>query len=271
MRSGFVAVCLGAAMAGAAGAQTLTDARALYNQGDYEGAVAAALVARLDTSSPDAAELVRARALLELYRGYGDREYLTQARAAFGSIDATQLTPRDRLDLLVGLGQSLFLGDQPGAAAEVFDSALGGEDLMPGDRLLLLDWWATALDRDAQARQADRRVRGYQRMAERMESVLQQDPANPAANYWLAVAARGIGDADRAWHAAVAGWVRAGLDPATAARVRADLDHLVVDALITERSRLAPAADRPELRTALRAQWEAIKSQWPDHGPPSPP
>jgi hypothetical protein len=268
---GLVAACLVAGLPRAAEPQTLPEARALYNEGDYEGAVAAALTARLAADAADAAELVRARALLELFRGYGDPEYLVQARMAFAGIDATALAGRDRTDLLVGLGQSLFLADQPGPAAEIFDSALGGpSELTRADRLQLLDWWASAVDREAQGRPVDRRVRPYQRLADRMEEELQADPGNPAANYWLPVAARGSGDIDRAWHAAVAGWIRAGLDPPTAERVRADLDRLVIDALVTERARSTPAAERPDVRAALRAEWERVKGQWPTAGPPPP-
>ncbi len=47
-----------------------------------------------------------------------------------------------------------------GAAAELFDTALGRSVLIGDrDRLLLLDWWATALDREAQTRPVDGRPR----------------------------------------------------------------------------------------------------------------
>ena len=57
------------------------------------------------------------------------------------------------------------------------------------------------------------------------------------ANYWLAVSARGAGDIDGAWNFAVAAWVRSTLSPETAPNLRDDLDRLVAQALIPERSR----------------------------------
>ena len=67
-----------------------------------------------------------------------------------------------------------------------------------------LDWWATALDREAQAGTPERRLRLAAQMAARMEEELRRDPGSAPANYWLAVAARAAGDLDAAWDAAVA-------------------------------------------------------------------
>jgi hypothetical protein len=173
------------------------------------------------------------------------------------------LNPRDQVDLLVGLGQSLFLSEIFGAAAELFDTALTrGALLSARDRQMLLDWWASALDRDAQTRPQDKRGHIFDRMMERMEAELRQDPGNAAANYWLAVAARGAGDVDRAWNAAVAAWVRSSLSPATADGLRMDLDRLVTQALIPERARTRPAREQQESTVALRADWDLVKEQW---------
>jgi hypothetical protein len=60
----------------------------------------------------------------------------------------------------------------------------------------------------------------------------------------------------------MAGWIRAGLRPAAAAAVRADLERLVMDALIPERAKTRPAREQAETTTALRAEWEALKAQW---------
>ena len=49
--------------------------------------------------------------------------------------------------------------------------------------------------------------------------------------------ARGAGDIEGAWSAAVAAWVRSTLSPETTSRLRDDLDRLVTQALIPERSR----------------------------------
>ena len=70
------------------------------------------------------------------------------------------------MDLIIGLGQSLYLSEVYGAAAELFDTALTVARCSASrDRLLLLDWWATALDREAQSRPADRRARVFERIS----------------------------------------------------------------------------------------------------------
>jgi hypothetical protein len=154
----------------------------------------------------------------------------------------------------------LFLGEAFGAAAELFDAALIQDGVLPlRARMLLLDWWASALDREAQSRPVERRAPVFNRIVLRMEDELRVDPGNAPASYWLAVAARGAGDLDRSWDAAIAGWVRATLEPETAASVRADLDRFVTQALIPERARQVPGGS-PE---ALRGEWELIKTQWP--------
>lgn len=241
----------------------LAKARALYNAGNLDEAIASATTARSDPASADAAALVIGRAHLERYRQRTDPADLAAAQEALSAVRVAALLPRDQIDLQVGLGQALYLGEVYGAAAELFDSALSAAALLPArDRLLLLDWWATALDRDAQRRPADRRGAVFARVLARMEDEVRQDPGSAPANYWLAAAARGSGDLDRAWHAAIAGWIRAGLRPETAAALRADLDRLVTEALTTERARTRPAREQAEALTALRAEWESIKQQW---------
>jgi hypothetical protein len=241
---------------------SLAKARALYNAGDFDGAISAAAVSRRVPASADASALVIARSHLERYRQRADPTDLGAAREALGSVRSTALTPRDHVDLLVGFAQSLYLGEVFGAAAELFETALSRASLLPPrDRLLLLDWWATALDREAQDRRAERRARVFERIGERMEAELREDPANAVANYWLAVAARGTGDVDRAWDAAVAGWVRSALRPESSELLRADLDRLVTQALIPERALTRPARD-PDSTATLRAEWELVKQQW---------
>ena len=234
----------------------LAKARALYNAADYDGAIASAALARGPRASTDAAALVAARSHLERFRLRADPADLAAARDAFAAVRASSLSPRDQLDLLVGLGQSLYLADNFGAAAELFATALSrAADLGHRDRVMLLDWWANALDREAQRRPADRRAPVYDRVVMKMEAELRDDPGNAAANYWLAAAARGTGDLDRAFDVAVAGWVRSTLAPDTSATIRADLDRLVTQGLIPERSRVRSARD-------VQAEWEAVKMQW---------
>jgi hypothetical protein len=65
-----------------------------------------------------------------------------------------------------------------------------GTLLAPRDRALLLDWWATALDRDAQTRPFDPALAGVPADRERMDRELRDDPPNGVANYWQVVAPR---------------------------------------------------------------------------------
>jgi len=241
----------------------LAKARVLYNASDYEGAIDSASVVRREVAWADRAALIIARAHLEQYRLRATTEDLVAAREALASVHSVALTPRDRVDLVIGLGQALYFGEAYGAAAALFDTALDRAALLGArDRLLLLDWWATALDREAQTRAADGRAPLFERLAERMQDVLRLDPGNAAANYWLVVAARGSGDIDGAWDSAVAAWVRSTLSPDTTKDLRADLDRLMTQALIPERSRALVARDPLDALTALRTEWDLVKEQW---------
>jgi hypothetical protein len=252
-----------AAPARAAEHPALAKARTLYNAGDFDGAINAAAVSRRVVESADASALVIARSHLERYRLRADPADLASARETLGAIRVAALGPRDQVDLLVGIGQSLYLGELFGAAAELFDTALTRAAMLPPrDRLLLLDWWATALDREAQTRPSERRARVYERIGARMEQELREEPASTVANYWLAVAARGTGDVERAWDAAVAAWVRSTLNPVSAETLRTDLDRLVTQALIPERVRNRPVREQAEAQTALNAEWNLVKEHW---------
>ena len=256
-------VCAVASAARADEPPSLAKARALYNAGNYEGAIDAAAVARREAEWADAAALVIGRSHLEQYRQRTAADDLAAAREALGAVRASALMPRDQVDLIIGLGLSLYLGEVYGAAGELFDTALGRAALLgPKDRLLLLDWWATALDREAQSRPADRRSRVFETIAARMEDEIRRDPGNPVANYWRALAARGAGDIDGAWNSAVAAWIRSTLSPESTESLRADLDRLMLQALIPERSRAAGARDPQEALAALTTEWELLKSQW---------
>jgi tetratricopeptide (TPR) repeat protein len=261
-----VLVLLACAPAQASEPAALARARTLYNEGNYDGAIEAANEALKLSTAADAASLVLARAQLERYRQRGDSGDLSAAREVLHHVRQQALAPRDRVDLLIGLGQLLFFGEAFGAAAELFDNALAQSGAPPSRaRTLLLDWWASALDREAQSRAVEKRLPVFERMVERMESELRIDPGNAPASYWLAVGARGTGDLDRAWDSAIAGWVRASLSPETTSSLRADLDRLVTQALAAERARQRPIAGRdvPDTATALLGEWDLIKTQWP--------
>jgi hypothetical protein len=241
----------------------LAKARMLYNAGEFDAAIDSAQVSRAQPDSADASALVIARSHLERYRQRADAADLTLARETLVTVRPEALTPRDRLDLLIGLGQSLFFGELFGAAAELFDTALSSAGpLSEGERRQLLDWWASSIDRDAQVRPFHLRAALFSRLTSRMEDELRKDAGCAVANYWLAVAARGAGDVDRAWSAAVAGWVRAPLRQETSQSLRADLDRLVTEALIPERVRARPASEQPDMLVTLTAEWDLVKRQW---------
>ena len=83
------------------------------------------------------------------------------------------------------------------------------------------------------------------------------------ATYWLAAAARGAEDLERAWGAAIAGWMRARYMGAAGVSLRADLDKLVTDALLPERARqMAPDGDARSALASLTAQWDDIKKKF---------
>jgi hypothetical protein len=252
-----------AGAAAAAEPAALARARVLYNAGTFDAAIDSAAAARGEPEFADAAALVFARAHLERYRLGADPADLTTARDTLAAIRSEALSARDQIDLLIGLGQTLYLGDAFGAAAELFDTALGRGTMLPlPDRRKLLDWWATAVEREAQTRPADRRAALFARLGDRMDAELLIEPGSPVANYWLAAAARGAGDLDRAWDAAVAAWVRATLAPESAGKLRADIDRLVVEALIPERARTRPSPEQTEATAALRAEWDFVKQSW---------
>ena len=249
-------------LAAAAEPAALARARALYNAGSYDAAIETAATVRQDPKAGDAAGLVMGRSHLERFRVAGAAEDLAAARRTLGGVRMAVLSPRDQLDLLIGLGQTLYFGDAFGAAADVFDSALGRATILQGrDRSKLVDWWATALDRQAQARPTDRRAPVYERIVSRMQDELREDPGSAEANYWLVVGTRGTGDLDRAWDAALAGWVRASLG-SDSAELRADLDRVVIEALIPERARARPVREQADAVASMRAEWDAIKAAW---------
>jgi hypothetical protein len=241
----------------------LAQARVLYNAGTFDAAIAAAATARRDPKFADASALVFARAHLERFRLSANAADLTTARETLATVRPEALSSRDQIDLLIGLGETLYLGDSFGAAAELFDNALGRATVLPQpDRRKLLEWWATAVEREAQTRPAERRAALFTRLGERMTGELLIEPGSPVANYWLAAAARGAGDLDRAWDAAVAAWVRATLAPESAEKLRGDVDRLVTQALIPERARSRPAREQQEAMNALRGEWDLLKQNW---------
>lgn len=239
-------------------------ARQLYNQGRYDQAIAAAVRLR-STPAADAGNLVLGRSYLERFRKTTDLADLVAARDALNQIRTAQLVSRDRLDYLIGLGESLYLGESYGPAAELFQAALDrSQDMGPRAFERVFDWWATSLDRQAQSGEADDRDALYILVRDRARVELGRMPGSAAAAYWLVSACRGLRDLTRAWDAAVAGWVRAPLGEDQGRALRADLDQLVLQAIIPERVRVMASSDRDRERaaTSMRAAWDGIKKDW---------
>src|SRR5262249_27687120 len=230
----------------------LAKARQLYNDRQFEAAVSAAEQARLVAARADAADLIAARAYLERFRDSAASDDLVNARERLRRLSPERLIPRERTEYLVGLGETLFLEGAFGAAANVFESILQGTDLMAGPpREDVIDWWASAIDRDARPRPEMDRQGIYRRLRTRLDAELARHPGSASSAYWIAVAARSQGDLQGAWDAAQAGWVRAPLTSDHGAALRADLDRLVLRVIIPERAKLTALPAEQQ-----RAEWD---------------
>lgn len=246
-----------------AAADPLAEARRLYNAGQYDQAEQAAREALKQPAMAEGARLVLGRIHLERFRRSADPAELAAAREALRAVDTRALEPRDRLELTIGLGEALFLDDRFGPAAELFERALDRSVMLgPAAHERLLDWWATALDRLAQGQSREAREDVYGRLLRRMEQELALDPGLAAAAYWLVASARGLGDLERAWHAAHGGWVAAVLARDRGAALRADLDRLMTQAIIPDRAARLAVRDTKQAAAGMLAEWEAFKSSW---------
>ena len=102
----------------------LSEARRLYNSGDYDGAERAARGAMQHPPSASAAHVVLGRVLLEHFRRSANPEHLIEARASLRDADPLVLDPRERIELTIGFGEAFFLEDRFAAAAEMLEPVL---------------------------------------------------------------------------------------------------------------------------------------------------
>jgi hypothetical protein len=238
----------------------LARARLLYNQRQFEAAIAAADQVRLNPARADSADLIAARAYLEQFRESEADDDLANARERLRRIHPGRFGPHERVEFIVGLGETLYFDSSYGAAASVFESVIApASALTPDERERVLDWWASALDRDARPRSEFERQPIYQRIRDRMTAELAASPNSFTAAYWIPAAARGQGDLQGAWNSAQAGWVRAPLSNEHGTALRDDLDRLVLRALVPERAR--QMGQSPDL---VRLEWEQFKQLWED-------
>ena len=127
-------------------------ARQLYNQGKYDEAIKLAAKLSGDPTSLNGANLVLGRSYLERFRQSSDRADLVAAREALREVRPSTLGGREQAEYLVGLGESLYLEESYGAAAEIFVTAFErSRELGPRGFDRVFDWWATCLDRQAQS------------------------------------------------------------------------------------------------------------------------
>src|SRR5207247_1153966 len=83
---------------------------------------------------------------LERFRKSGVADDLTNARDRLRRLDPQRFGARERVEFLVGIGQTLFFDEAFGAAADVFTSVLARDGTLPAEaRERVLDWWASAL------------------------------------------------------------------------------------------------------------------------------
>lgn len=241
----------------------LAEARRLYNLGQYDAAERVARDAATNVATIDRARVVLGRIQLERYRRSNDPADLASARTALRTTDTRALDARERVELAVGLAEALYFEDRFGAAAEMFESAMdGAAALGPAAHERILDWWATALDRLAQTRPGEERTAIFDRIAVRMTRRVQEDPGCSPAGYWLAAAARGRGDLDRALDTATASWVRAIYARDRGVALRADLNRLVIEAILPERAARLAARDQKAALAGMIAEWDAFKERW---------
>lgn len=240
----------------------LARARAAYNDRQYDEAISAATAARRVPETADVAAIVLGRAHLERYRERADPADLSAAREVLGTVRTMGLLERDQIELLLAFGEALFLEDEFGAAAAVFESGLARAAIDPGLRESMLEWWGSAIERQASGAAPDIRRGHFARLAERMNRELAETPTSPAASYWTVVALRGAGELQRAWDAAVAGWVRARLTGDRSPALRADLDRVVTQGIIPDRVGHIARDQREAAASQLRADWELVKERW---------
>jgi len=249
--------------AAASAQDALGQARTFYNNRQYEMAERAARIALEQPATANGARVVLGRIHLERYRETDAPSHLAEARAALREVDPRTLDDRERLELTVGLAETLFLEDRFEAAAELFAPLLdASRRLGPAAHQRVLDWWASALDRHAQRRPMPQRAAIYERIGERMRAELVDEPGSATAGYWNVAAVRGTGDIDGAWSAAMAAWVRAALAPDRGDALRADLDRMVLEGIVPDRAARLYLKDPTAAIAGMVNEWELFKSDW---------
>jgi tetratricopeptide (TPR) repeat protein len=252
----------------AAAQSDLERARTYYNEGQFAEAIAAATSAISKPATANSARLIIARARLERFRRMGDTKELATARRELVSLKPAGLAPQEAIEWQIGVGTALFLEDQLGPAAEIFATLLPSARarLSSEEYQKLLDWWGTAVSRLAESLTGDARKHNYERLRADARGELERNPFSRPATYWTVVSARGVGDLDEAWNAAITGWIRMSGQP-DGQQLQADLETFVTRTLIPERAQ-ARTGQRPDAKptmteiSAMNEEWRAVIGRW---------
>ena len=182
---------------------------------------------------------------------------LTNARDRLRRLNPQRLDARERAEFIVGLGEALYFEESAGAAAEVFDSVLDTARASDGRaaRERVLDWWASALDREARPRSDIERQAVYQRIRDAHATELGSEPGERGGVLLAGGGGAGAGrSAGRVGRRAGGLGPRAARAPISGAALRGDLDRLVQRrSCPIARGRSAQPPD------ALRLEWEELQ------------
>jgi hypothetical protein len=250
----------------AAAQSDLERARALYNAGQFDEAIAAAKASSKRSTAPSAT-LIIARSRLEKFRTLGDQRELVTARAELVSLNPRTLAPQEAIEWQIGVGTALFFENAPGAAAETFTAVIPSARalLTEAEFEKLLEWSGAALSRLAESLSGDHRKQVYETLRSHAKRELERNPLSRPAMYWAVVGSRGVGDFEAAWGGAVAGWIRA--NPPDGQALRADLERFVTQTLIPERAQ-ARTGQRLDAKptvaeiASLTEEWRALTKRW---------
>src|SRR5690349_5874311 len=108
MRSCIAALLLILLAGPAHAADALTEARRLYNLGQYETAERLAREAAAVPARTDAARVVLGRIQLERFRQSSNSADFSAARESLRSVDPSGLDAAERVELMIGLAEALY-------------------------------------------------------------------------------------------------------------------------------------------------------------------
>src|SRR5439155_24320575 len=138
----FLLFCLGALAPAARAEDALSEARRLYNLGEYDSAERLAREAARVPATANASGVVLGRVQLERYRRSAMLQDLAEARSTLIAVDRRALDPRERIELAIGLAEAMYLDDQFAVSAEMFASVIDlSATLAPSAHDRVLDWW----------------------------------------------------------------------------------------------------------------------------------